>query len=43
MRKITLLSDVMGIWVYNDRKAYKKLTDTFFKKKQYKFEISRKG
>jgi len=32
MRKIILLTDMMGIWIYNDRRVYKKLTDNFFKK-----------
>jgi len=42
MRKIILLSDVMGIWMYNDRKAYKRLTDTFFKKNNIKLELVEK-
>jgi FMN phosphatase YigB (HAD superfamily) len=43
MRKITLLSDVIGIWMYNDRKAYKSLTDTFFEKNNINLKLVEKA
>ncbi|MEM5855543.1 MAG: HAD hydrolase-like protein [Candidatus Aenigmatarchaeota archaeon] len=37
MKKLILLSDVFGIWIFHDRKAYIKLTDSFFRK--YKINL----
>ncbi|MEM5880985.1 MAG: HAD hydrolase-like protein [Candidatus Aenigmatarchaeota archaeon] len=37
MKKVTLFSDVIGIWIFKDEKIYKKLTDNFFKK--YKINL----
>ncbi|MFH7880980.1 MAG: HAD hydrolase-like protein [Candidatus Aenigmatarchaeota archaeon] len=42
MKRIALFSDIMGIWIFKDEKAYKKLTTSFFKKHKINLKLIEK-
>ncbi|MCS7123713.1 MAG: HAD hydrolase-like protein [Candidatus Aenigmarchaeota archaeon] len=42
MKKVILLSDVVGIWIFNDKNAYKKLTDSFFRRHKINLKLVEK-